>query len=447
MSFIIRILLVLALLVPSQFASAQFTDQRTWTPTSGGSANAQTLAIPNVSGPPLGVVFRFIPQFTNSGAATLNINGTGAKPVRKPSPAGPVALIGGELVAGQIAEVMYDGTNIQIVSNINATAAQVVPNPGGYLTPCTQVGTPTTGCSSGTLLPTGDVSGATTLFYTPVASGAQVPIWNGTQYVPFTFTELTLTLGSSNLANTAYDVCVFNNGGAPTIGTSVAWSSSAAGSSSRGTGAGTAQITRTNGFWTNAVSVTVRNGGSTYNVPANQCTIVASVLIDSSNGQVSLTSNYGQSRKWLVWNFYNRLPLFLQGGDPTSTWNYNSNTIRPSQGNANNYLRTFTGLPEEKISVKLSQTATVNQLLNSRFVNLGIGVNSTTTFSQFMSVIYVLGDPNQGTVGAGKYTLGSQVNLTPLGGMTFTSLEQTGTSTMTLYGGIDNMLLTADWRG
>ena len=57
--------------------AAPFPEQGTYGGTSGGSANAQTVAIANYSAKLVGVPIRFIPGFTNTGATTLNITSTG----------------------------------------------------------------------------------------------------------------------------------------------------------------------------------------------------------------------------------------------------------------------------------------------------------------------------------------------------------------------------------
>ena len=91
--------------------------------TSGGSANAQTVASPTPSGFTLAVGKRvtFVAGFTNTGAMTLNVNGTGATAVNRMTPAGPVALIGGEVVANNYIEAVFDGTRFVLYTNAAAT--------------------------------------------------------------------------------------------------------------------------------------------------------------------------------------------------------------------------------------------------------------------------------------------------------------------------------------
>lgn len=87
--------------------------------TSGGTANAQTVAAPAPVGFTLSVGKRvtFIAGFTNTGAMQLNVNGTGLTNVFRPTPAGPVALLGGEVVVGNYIEAVFDGTQYQLYTD------------------------------------------------------------------------------------------------------------------------------------------------------------------------------------------------------------------------------------------------------------------------------------------------------------------------------------------
>jgi len=188
-----------------------------------------------------------------------------------------------------------------------ATAANVVPAPQGRLT-----------LTSGTPVLTGDVSAATAVYYTAY-NGDDVPIYNGTSFVPQSIvTELQLTLTSSHVANNIYDFFIFSNSGVVTLGTGPSWSagtagSIVAGSCARGTSTGGAALARLQGILTNAVSMTIRygDGTTTTTVSANQATYVGTMYVDGTNGQVSCLSSYGQNRKWGIWNAYNRVPIML----------------------------------------------------------------------------------------------------------------------------------------
>ena len=90
---------------------------------SGGTANAQTVATPTPSGFTLSVGNRivFLASASNTGAMTLNVNSTGVTAVLKPSPAGPIALTGGEVIANNYVECIYDGTQFQLYTNVDQT--------------------------------------------------------------------------------------------------------------------------------------------------------------------------------------------------------------------------------------------------------------------------------------------------------------------------------------
>lgn len=94
--------------------------------TSGGSANAQTVLSPTPTGYTVAVgrTVIFIAGFTNSGPTTLNVNSTGALNIFQKTTSGISALVGGEIVAGQVTVVNYDGTQYQL---IDAAPQSLVP--------------------------------------------------------------------------------------------------------------------------------------------------------------------------------------------------------------------------------------------------------------------------------------------------------------------------------
>ncbi len=82
---------------------------------STGSANAYVLApSPALTAHVVGLPITFKANFTNTGAATINISGLGVVPIKKNV---SVALVAGDIVTGQMVEVQYDGTNYQLINN------------------------------------------------------------------------------------------------------------------------------------------------------------------------------------------------------------------------------------------------------------------------------------------------------------------------------------------
>jgi hypothetical protein len=272
--------------------------------------------------------------------------------------------------------------------------------------------------------------------------GNNLPIYNGTNMIVNTFSELTLALVASHLASTIYDVFVFLNSGVVTVGTGPAWTNSGAGTGARGSGAGTTALTRINGVLVNANQITARNGATTYTVAGNFATYVGSLFMDSVAGQITCHRTYGQSRKWGVWNAYNRVPIQLQMGDATANWSYVTNTTRQSNAATANTLAIFSGLQEEIFIIGFNQVVQNNSITNG--VTMGIGQDSTTTFSGKVGKAVM----NNG--GASQYSeLVARHQIAPLLGISnINSLENGGgAGTASWQGTNANMLVTAQWRG
>lgn len=91
---------------------------------SGGSdAYAITLA-PAITAYTTGMVIFFKANTANTGAATLNANGLGAKTIKK---RGTVDLTDNDIIAGQFVAVQYDGTNLQLLTGV---ATQLIDSNG-----------------------------------------------------------------------------------------------------------------------------------------------------------------------------------------------------------------------------------------------------------------------------------------------------------------------------
>lgn len=315
---------------------------------------------------------------------------------------------------------------------VAAVSASLPPIPQGYLTPSSQLA-----------IITGDFPSATAIYYTPYI-GNNVPIYNGSSFIFTPFTELTLTLVSNHLASTLYDLFAINDSGTIRLVSGSAWNSSTAGACSRGSGAGTTQLARTNGIWTNAVSMTGRYGASTTTVAVNRGTYVGSISIDGTAGQVSCYRTYVPSAKWGIWNAYNRVPVYLKTGDGTASWNYTTNTFRPSNNSTANSLTVFQGLAEEVIDLQFlnsNENSTSAQITQS-----GIGWNSTSvaigTVAQRTCGGATLSETGGSLFAPCRYT-----QPPALGVNVATCLEKSGAAgTTTWYGAESKMCLTAIYR-
>src|SRR3974390_508082 len=89
------------------------------TATSTGTANAQVVAAetPTYVETALTKVI-FVAGFTNTAATTLKVGATPVINIFRRTTDGIEALAGGEIIAGSVTEVIYDGTQYQLVNNI-----------------------------------------------------------------------------------------------------------------------------------------------------------------------------------------------------------------------------------------------------------------------------------------------------------------------------------------
>lgn len=100
-------------------AVKRFWDRSNAVLASTGSANAYVLTYTVAPASyATGERYAFRANFANTGAATLNVNGLGAKNIRKGD--GSTALAANDILNGQAVEVAYDGTQFQLVSRSSA---------------------------------------------------------------------------------------------------------------------------------------------------------------------------------------------------------------------------------------------------------------------------------------------------------------------------------------
>jgi hypothetical protein len=79
-----------------------------------GSANAYAINLtPDLGAYAAGVQVQFIANFTNTGSATANVDGLGAKTIKKFN---GVALVAGDIVQGMMVTLEYDGTDFYLIN-------------------------------------------------------------------------------------------------------------------------------------------------------------------------------------------------------------------------------------------------------------------------------------------------------------------------------------------
>jgi hypothetical protein len=321
--------------------------------------------------------------------------------------------------------LVSDGANWHVKSDANRSVVGGTIHPQGYLT-----------LTSGTPILAADVLAGTAVYYTPF-TGNLLSLYDGTRFVNYEFDELTLTLASQHAISTLYDVFAWLESGVVTIGTGPAWTTITAGSGARGTGAGTTQLTRTKGLYLNTVAMTARNSSSTYSVAALRATYLGSIFIDGTAGQVTCHRAYGQSRKWGVWNAFNRQPLMLRAGDTTTTWAPGVVGPRASNNSAANSLTTFCGLAEELVRLRFINRASGSG--GTDVATVGIGVNVTNAFSGIQG--------RSDTAALAACPMGLHTLAPAIGTQQITAVEQSTGSGTDFFGGEDDFQLIAEWEG
>ena len=232
-------------------------------------------------------------------------------------------------------------SNVAAMTNIGATGVR----PGGRLT-----------LTSGTPVTTSDVTGATSIYYTPYLSNV-ICLWDGNVWKPVEFAEVTLALGTLTSAK-PYDVFGYLSSGA--LATELlAWTSDT----------------------TRATAVTLQDGrycksGAKDRLYLGTFYTTATTTTEDSGG--FSTTNVGGKR--FLWNMYNRVPRWMGVKDTTDSWSYLTNTIRQARATAGNKIELIVGQSEDVVCA-VARGVVYIQSNGSVAAKSGVGIDSTTTFS------------------------------------------------------------------
>lgn len=237
---------------------------------------------------------------------------------------------------------------------LRGVLALLLPAPGGRLT-----------LSTGVPVTTSDVSGATTVYYTPYKHN-RISVYDGTRWRFYSFAEMSQTLADATkspaaaVASSNYDVFVWSDAGTLRATRGPAWTSDTA----RGGGAGTTELELFGGKWTNKNAIT--------NGPAAHCGLyVGTIRVDGS------TQVNDAFVKRHVWNCYNRVPRGMARQD-TSAWVYSSGVTRQANANAANQLDLVRGLDEDSVTAQVFGLAQSTDAGVSGGAAVGLGLDSTT---------------------------------------------------------------------
>lgn len=207
--------------------------------------------------------------------------------------------------------------------------------PGGRLTLTT--GVPVT---------TADVTGATTIYYTPHVHDL-IPLWDGTRWVLVQFAEVSLATGTLSTL-LPYDVFAYLSSGVVTL-EKVVWF--------------TATVRNT--------AVTIQDGR--YCKSGDKTRLYLGTFLSNSATQTVDDSAVRRG----VWNMYNRRPRAVCRKE-TGQWNYTTATWRQANASTANRLEYVCGIAEDAVRVTVQGMVTNG---SAATVAVGIGVDSTTANS------------------------------------------------------------------
>lgn len=237
-------------------------------------------------------------------------------------------------------------TNTRLIGTADTTTSLLIaPNPATALVDPSIVAGRLT-LTTGTPVTTGDVSAATTLYFTPY-KGNQIALYDGSLWQRYAFTERSITLAGLT-ASRPYDVFLYDNAGTLTLDLT-AWTNT--------TTRATALATQD--------GVLVKTGALTRRY-------LGTIYINASGGQTDDTL-----AKRYVWNYYNRVTRALRRIETTGTWTYTTATIRQANGSTANQVDLVIGVAEVPLQLSLLALSSNSNADISRAA--GIGEDSTTT--------------------------------------------------------------------
>lgn len=250
---------------------------------------------------------------------------------------------------------------------LQATSPLVLP--GGRITPTTA--TPVLSSAA---------SAVASVFYTPYLNN-YIPIWNGTVWVPTTFSELTNTLANSAVGNAGpaagaasknYDLFVWSSGGTLYLTRGAAWNSDTARSATTEN-----DLQRIQGVLCNFNAIT--NGPA-----AGYGTYVGTIRTDSGGATVTVTfattGAGGSLGSMGVWNMYNRVEHRVLVASTTASYTYSSSTIRAAEASNAMRVNVIRGLNEQPIYAKYHCTQTL-AAVSGTFGLIGVGLDVTNAIS------------------------------------------------------------------
>ena len=239
------------------------------------------------------------------------------------------------------------------------------PDPGGRLM-----------LTAATPVMVADTAAQTTLYYA-LYKHDLVPLYDGTDWDVFRFTELSIAMAASaNWATDSnFDCYVYNDAGTLRLVTGAAWTSGTARNES---------LTRVNGRRTNTASMTGRYGAaSTVTVAANLGLYVGTLRTTSATGtttwELGGTASGGDAGLLYLWNMYNRVDVSVTVKDSTDSWTYSTDAYRSKNASTTNRVTFLRGLNEDSVYASSGAHRQSNTVDGAGYES--IGLDSTTAIA------------------------------------------------------------------
>lgn len=198
---------------------------------------------------------------------------------------------------------------------------------------------------SGVPVSTSDQTAKTNVYFTPY-NGNLISLYDGTRWRLYSFSELTLALGTLTSGKN-YDIFCYDNAGTLTLELSAAWTTDTARADALALQDG----------------VYVKSGATTRRWIGTIRTTSTTTTEDSAANR-------------LVWNAQNRVHRRVQIIETTATWTYTTDTYRQANAAAGNQISVVSGLAASLLDLRLTARA-ANSSTNQLFTN-AIGEDATS---------------------------------------------------------------------
>ena len=271
-------------------------------------------------------------EATGSNSVTVGRNGNAIE-----GEAGDLVLS----AAGDYHELQYDGAGQWLALSESAPPSATVrfQPPNGRLT-----------LTSGTPIMSGNVTGASTIYFTPY-EGNTVYLFDGDAWLHHDLNEVSLAL-SGLTSGKNYDVFLYSNGGTPAMELSAPWVNDSTRSDALATQDG----------------VPVKSGAP------SRLHIGTIRTTGTNTTEFSFIEGTGPKRAF-VWNRYNRVLVPITASDTAGTYNYTTAVFRKARNSDNSKVEFILGAFRDEVRIDA-----IHRSFNASgaFRVTGVGLNTAS---------------------------------------------------------------------